>query len=771
MPSRLQADRWLGIAQEALLLLLVVLSPWPFGSVEPIFEAYLYYGLALLALLWGARCLLQGRFVWKKSSVVLCVAGLFLLGIWQLQPLPRSVLALLSPQAAALYDEMLPARPELLPTGEEHVRPPLPAGQSLSLYPEATRRNLIRLLAIVILYALVRNQVASPGSLKRLCFILVVNGCALALFAIFQFITCPRDTVYWTFKTKGAVFGPFVSRTHYPFYLNICIGAGIGLLLALQDGTTRTRRRRRQAAPEFDGGEPGLLQDPARLWLSLALALMVGSVLLSLARGGFLALLGGAVALFFVRRWVTPRARSEDAERAPTLRFSRIGVVLIVLAAALALTAWIAGDVVEARLATIWTGQALEQSRWPLWRDSLPLVREYPLLGSGYGTFAYMEPLHRAHTPSIFIHEHAHNEYLEALIEGGVLRLGISLLAIGLIYYHGLRAARREAGKPAGGLALGALFGFTTFVLHSIGDFGVHLPAIALLVTVLVAHLEALGRDDPEQQPTDGSDPPDTHVFRWYWVAPVLAALLLALVARIFWVEGRRMERVQVYRILAARLQGDRDPEDRARQLELLQAAARLAPNSAGVLSELGRVHLERFEQRQAELTRARRAADAAAQVLAGAPWPAPLPRGGVVPHSRIGAAAWTAAAADENRQLVREHLVPALQAYLQARDACPLMAKPHIRLAANAQYLRQADTRTVYLDRAKRVVTNDAELYFLFGTQELISGQRDRAVQSWRRSLELGDQYLPAMLQLGRETLGVSRLVNEVLPDQPELL
>ena len=65
------------------------------------------------------------------------------------------------------------------------------------------------------------------------------------------------------------------------------------------------------------------------------------------------------------------------------------------------------------------------------------------------------------------------------------MRLAISLLAIGLVFRFGYRAVRRFDGEPTGGLALGALFGFTTLVIHSIGDFGLHLPAIALLATVL----------------------------------------------------------------------------------------------------------------------------------------------------------------------------------------------------------------------------------------------------------------------------------------------
>ena len=98
-------------------------------------------------------------------------------------------------------------------------------------------------------------------------------------------------------------------------------------------------------------------------------------------------------------------------------------------------------------------------------------------------------------------------------------------------------------------------------------------------------------------------------------------------------------------------------------------------------------------------------------------------------------------------------------------------MARPHIRLAANHPYLQKADPRTAYLDRAKRLVTNDPELWFLFGAQEYLDGQYPRAAQSWRRSLELSNQYLPSILGWGKAGLGPKVLAEEVLPGRPEVL
>src|SRR5205807_9979702 len=121
---------------------------------------------------------------------------------------------------------------------------------------------------------------------------------------------------------------------------------------------------------------------------------------------------------------------------------------------------------------TLWKGEAA-QSRLPLWAQTAVLARDFPVWGTGYGTFPYAEPLHQDSAEEAeTTPEHAHNDYLEVLIEGGVPGLLLSLLAIGLVFRFGLRAMRLGARRTVRGLALGGLFGFTTLVIHSFGDFG-----------------------------------------------------------------------------------------------------------------------------------------------------------------------------------------------------------------------------------------------------------------------------------------------------------
>jgi tetratricopeptide (TPR) repeat protein len=120
---------------------------------------------------------------------------------------------------------------------------------------------------------------------------------------------------------------------------------------------------------------------------------------------------------------------------------------------------------------------------------------------------------------------------------------------------------------------------------------------------------------------------------------------------------------------------------------------------------------------------------------------------------------------------VAHRYLVPALRHYLVARDLCPLMAKPHVRLGASVEWLQGAEPRSVYLRRAKRVLPRNAELWYLVGTLELLDHQDDKAWKSWRRSLELSQVYLPPILKRATAKLGALAVLDKVLPDRPEVL
>src|ERR1700724_3424522 len=100
---RHRAQLLLRATMETVVLLLVCLAPWPYGSVDARFELFLFAGVGLLLVLWGARTLLEGQLRWKKCPVALCLALLFLWGIWQITPLSRHLVDALSPGAGRFY--------------------------------------------------------------------------------------------------------------------------------------------------------------------------------------------------------------------------------------------------------------------------------------------------------------------------------------------------------------------------------------------------------------------------------------------------------------------------------------------------------------------------------------------------------------------------------------------------------------------------------------------------------------------------------------------
>jgi tetratricopeptide (TPR) repeat protein len=499
-----------------------------------------------------------------------------------------------------------------------------------------------------------------------------------------------------------------------------------------------------------------VLDDPRKTWLGCALALMLAAVALSLSRGGMLALLGGAVVVLLL---------------CPVryIRFRYQGPALVGIALGLALVVWLGFGQFEKRLNTIWTGQALEESRLPLWADAWPLVPEYGLWGTGYGTFGLVEPLHRERLSSSLFIEHAHNEFLEAIIEGGVIRLGITVLAIALVFRAGVAAVRRYANHPEAGLALGALFGITALVIHSIGDFGIHVPAVTLAAAALSAQLVGLANDSVQAETASikQAEQPTSIRFRFGGAAPVLGALMLVIMALTLCAEGFRMARVSSLRLEAISLA---DPAELEGRLTLFESAARLSPNQADSQLEAGAAQEAAFQSLSAKLDQGRVPTLVSQLVLAAAP-SGPRASTPAMVYPIWSSPAWDYSIAPERLRLIRRHLIPALRHYLTARDLCPLMPRPQLHLAFNAAAFEKAESALVYVGRTKRLLTNDPELWLLAGIVELRAGQKEEACRSLHHCLEISDTYLLAILGQGKSLLTGQDFVDRILPDRPEVL
>jgi len=445
---------------------------------------------------------------------------------------------------------------------------------------------------------------------------------------------------------------------------------------------------------------------------------MVAALALSLSRGGALSFLvagGVCTALALV-----PAARR------------RTGVVvpagLLAAAAGLGLVAWLGYDRVEARLGTLARKETYDE-RTAVWRRTLPWAKSFPVWGAGYGTFPYLEQLRREPNAGVdFFWDDAHNNYLQLLLEGGAAGLALGLAAAAAAFYFAARGFLRQASPAAGALALGALFALTALAVQSCVDFGWHVPATAVLAAALCAHLGSLGRPDGSGElPAAPAGP------LWRVAGCLTGAVGAAAVGLILWQQGSAGWRAHRYAGAAKVYTASADDAGQARRLAYLQAAVAAAPQDAELQLALADAYYDGYLRRKAEAE-----------------------------HEPPGGPA---------QRLRDEWLVPALRGYLLARNLCPLLDRPHVRLAAHAADLERTDPVTVHLARTRLVVPYSAQIWYLSGLHELEAGDCDRAWANWRRSLTCSGEYLREIIGRSRRHLDAREIAERVVPDDAALL
>jgi tetratricopeptide (TPR) repeat protein len=130
-------------------------------------------------------------------------------------------------------------------------------------------------------------------------------------------------------------------------------------------------------------------------------------------------------------------------------------------------------------------------SRISNWKDSLEIVKSFPLFGTGLGTYEYVFPAYRK-IPAQEKWEHAHNEYIEGAVELGIPGLIIGVYIIGGFYVMMVRVLRQRSSSLSRLLGIGGMAGVTGMLVHNLVDFNLHIGANALFFSFLCAYTLAV---------------------------------------------------------------------------------------------------------------------------------------------------------------------------------------------------------------------------------------------------------------------------------------
>ncbi len=564
--------------------LLLAFAPLAFGAVHQWAYTLLETAAYALLILWMVRIRAEGakpaRTAIPRADLIAIAqpAALFamLLG-FQLVPLPPPLMRVISPATYRLYSESFPGWPKTAPyevlraawtanppasgPGVEIALPPVggqkqartqaaappsaapsPAAipersspatlgnlgdlrwRSIAIAPSVTWAGLIEVLACGAVFFLVltcpfgfvgAEREADARFMRLLVLILLAVGGTVALIGLVEkamwngrilWFFVPQDWSGPSLENVRAS-GPFVNPDHFANFLAMILPlAVVGAIFP----TTLSHRQQHGA--------------DLRLPSAVAAFLMAAGILLSLSRGAWIASIVG-VCLGLAMSFKHARERAPRPLRglsARSIPFALAGFVIFTLVL-LFLIGPSGRSAAGTRVgATIAQGDSLGLKP-TAWRDSLRMIRDFPIFGVGLGCWPELFPHYQRAPWMSFYFRQPENDYIQLAAETGLAGVALAFW-FGAVVWRKCRAAAARLSVRRWPLfaALGA--GIAGGLVHEIFDFSLHTPANALLFCVLLAILLRLALTHRADRPALGLRSVTTLSKYTYWKAALVAA-------------------------------------------------------------------------------------------------------------------------------------------------------------------------------------------------------------------------------------------------------
>ncbi len=362
----------------------------------------------------------------------------------QLIPLPAGLRSMLSDTGHSLISD----GQTLLGNEEDGWR-------ALSLDPAATIVELCKFTAYVLIAWMALRAAASERGRTRL-MMAVAGTAGLVVVVAIAHEVMDADTLFGIYKPQHVspiVMAPLLNANHLSCLM--VLGAIVSAGLVLNERKTPSIRV---------------------LWIAIGLG-CIAVALATRSRGGVIGLGAGATVMAVLAVLQRLRAAGENS-RKDVLRIA-IPAAITVLCT-LVLVVYIGGDKVRGELSqTKFDELSDPKSKYAAWSSAMDLFQEAPILGIGRGAFE--TSFTRVHPQSGQItFSHVENEYLQTLIDWGVVGAVAFAFAIGFASLFLLRRWHRGSLTAA---AIGALAAVS---VQSLVDFGLELPGLAV-PTILVA--------------------------------------------------------------------------------------------------------------------------------------------------------------------------------------------------------------------------------------------------------------------------------------------
>lgn len=351
-----------------------------------------------------------------------------------------------------------------------------------SFYSRATIEALFKGVSYSLLFWLVLNFIKSEKQISLLVRTIFILGFTASIAGIIQKLS-QADKMLWFYevlvdgKPFTAFFSTFTNSNHFASFIGMVVLLLLGRFLYLNARYSMVGERKHQEE---------------KIFLLFVLVVASTALFMSLSRGGCV-IFSLSVLIFY--QFILGGKKKKHSGILITL--FTVSTVLMLL--------WIGLESILAEMSTLLkpAEDVSLKARLIVWQASfLKLFLKHPLTGIGLGTFQYAFP--GVQPDSVYgFWRHAHNDWLEFLLETGVAGFFL-ILFIFVLFLREVWPIRSNANDPYvkynGAGALAALFYMLMMELY---DFPLRTTACAVYFAVIAALALRLRRFQDE---ADGVD-------------------------------------------------------------------------------------------------------------------------------------------------------------------------------------------------------------------------------------------------------------------------
>lgn len=458
-----------------IYLVILVMSPLLFGAVHTYAYTFMSLGILVASLLVifgsmkkdpndGTFC-----FTFPATSFNLLFIALSAYLIFQLLPLPQSIVRVLSPEGWVVAQKSLSASTLPNPGGQ------IEGWLSITPYSYPVRMSLIRWITYGLFFLGFIQSLSSQKRIETAVFVILIACCFIALYGMVETYS-GSERVWWYKKTSRrlglmGLSGTYINRNHFAGLMEM------GLLLAVTYVGALGRRSRRSTS--------ATLKDSFRARISRFLAgeqrfnkrllilfsgVVIGvCLILSASRGGIIAAAGAMLftGTFFIFR---KNLRKQGA------------IILFLFLITSVYSIHIGVEHTVGRFEHM--GESFE-TRFRFAQKALNLFEDYQLTGVGIGNFQYAYPKYQAKEDIRWFIRHAHNDWAQFLAEAGIAGLVLFLTGISFYLYKTLKLWTRRKDPLSLCLGIAPLGAMTAIAIHSFSDFNLHIPANFLMLAAI----------------------------------------------------------------------------------------------------------------------------------------------------------------------------------------------------------------------------------------------------------------------------------------------